>query len=213
MATRIRTFVRRWIPVLCLLAGASPGWAGDPVPTPLFCENFEQGYACDWWIGPSCLTSTVCGGPNECVGEVCECTPSLAQVAFLEGHWTGTWEDTIYNVSGAVEATFSIVGAELQASGLIDLTEISGALGEQAGTGVGVLCGETLYFTFEAEMVGSGTGTLTAAGVGDGSGSVTAPLSFGAFTFTGTTTTTTITGTFDFTSKTGGEGNVTLTKD
>jgi len=223
MTTRARALVRIWIPLFLVVAGAAPGHAGDPAGVPVFCDDFERADACDWVANPSC--AAVCGVAGSCATDLCDCPP-LTPYGYLEGHWTGTWEDTVYSKSGAVEATFSIVCGQVVASGTIDLTDISGALGIQAGTGLGTLNGGVLEFTFEAEMVGSGSGTLAPADAladprgaslgtsnGSGSGSVTAPLSFGAFTFTGTAGLTTISGTFDFTSKTGGAGNVSLTKD
>jgi len=224
MTTRARALVCICSCLLFVVAGASRGLAGAPVELPVFCDDFEQADACDWLASPSC--AAVCGISGSCDVDFCDCAPGTP-FGYLEGHWTGTWEDTIYSVSGSAEATFSIVCGQVVASGTIDLSEIPGGLvGIEAGTGIGTIAGDTLSFTFESGMVGGGSGTLVQAGllaasrsaaagvnVGSGSGSVTAPLNFGAFTFEGTVTGTTIAGTFDFTSKTGGAGNVSLTKD
>lgn len=219
MTPRARALVRSWIPIVCLVAVAPPAIAGEPVEVPVFCDDFELADACDWTAVPSC--AAVCGVSGSCNVDYCDCPPGTP-FGFLEGHWSGTWEDTIYEVSGAVEATFSIVCGQVVAAGVIDLSDLG--LGSQSGTGIGTVAGDTLSFTFEAAMVGGGSGTLTlagaaggaqigASGTGSGSGSVTAPLSFGPFTFSGSVTATTITGTFDFTNPGGGEGDVSLAKD
>jgi hypothetical protein len=127
----------------------------------------------------------------------------------VEGTWSGTWTDTRYNVSGEVTATFTRTDSTINATGTIDLRSLG--LGNQPGTGSGTISGGTLNFTFSAAMVGSGQGSLT-GNAASGSGTVTGPLNFGAFTFQGTATDDTINGTFDFTSPTGGNGVVTLTR-
>ncbi len=137
---------------------------------------------------------------------------SPVAVPDLTGHWQGTWEDTIYFVQGDVSMDVTVDGNDWNATGSIDLTSIGWpGIGVMTGSASGTLSGNTLTFTFSADSVGDGEGTLV-DGNGSGTGSVTAPMSFGAFTFTGTVTASEITGTFDFTSPSGGEGNVSLTR-
>ncbi|HUO83641.1 MAG TPA: Ig-like domain-containing protein [Thermoanaerobaculia bacterium] len=135
-------------------------------------------------------------------------TPS--PFSFLAGTWVGTWEDTRYNVSGTLEATFTVNGSNVTATGVIGLQSLQ--LGNETGSGTGTVSGETLNFTFSADTVGNGSGSLSAGGAGSGAGSVTGVLNFGAFTYTGTVTPTEISGTFAFTSPTGGHGVASLTK-
>lgn len=135
-------------------------------------------------------------------------TPS--SFSFLEGTWVGTWTDTRYDVSGTLEATFTVNGSTVTATGVIGLESLS--LGKETGSGTGTVSGETLNFTFSADTVGTGSGSLDAGREGSGSGSVTGVLNFGAFTYTGTVTESEISGTFNFTSPTGGNGVASLTK-
>jgi Bacterial Ig-like domain (group 2) len=137
-------------------------------------------------------------------------TAAPAPFSSLAGTWVGTWNDTRYNVSGTLTATFAVSGSTVAATGVIGL-QVFG-LSNEVGTGTGTVAGQTLNFIFTASTVGSGNGTLASGGAGSGSGTVTAPLSFGAFTFAGTVTGTTISGTFTFTSPTGGAGVASLTK-
>lgn len=130
--------------------------------------------------------------------------------AFLAGTWAGTWTDTRYNVSGSLQATFTVNGSIVTATGVIGLGVFG--LGDEPGSGSGTESGQTLDFTFSAATVGSGSGSLSTAGTGSGTGTVTGALNFGAFTFTGAVTASAIDGTFDFTSPTGGNGVATLTK-
>jgi hypothetical protein len=133
-----------------------------------------------------------------------------APFSSLAGTWVGTWNDTRYNVSGPLTATFAVSGSNVTATGVIGLAVFG--MSNEGGTGTGTISGQTLNFTFASGTVGSGIGTLASGGAGSGSGSVTPPLSFGAFTFSGTVTGTTISGTFTFTSPTGGAGVASLTK-
>jgi len=132
----------------------------------------------------------------------------------LVGSWAGSWQDTVYMVSGDLSWEITQNASDLSGSGTIDLSVLG--LGVRSGTAAGSLGGggraNTLTFTFEAESVGNGSGTVVDA-TGSGTGTVTAPLSFGEFTFTGTLTDDEIEGTFDFTSPTGGAGRATLLKD
>lgn len=175
---------------------------------PIHCDNFESGVPCNWTIGSSCSVA-ICSTGGTCVDDFCDCTPA-GDFAFLHGTWTGTWEDTIYDVSGALEATFAVNGSNVTASGVIGLQEF--ALGDKSGSGSGTISGPTLSFTFTSDAFGSGSGTLDAGGCGSGTGTVTGTLEFGAFTFAGSANPTTISGTFDFTSPSGGKGVASLTK-
>ncbi len=133
-----------------------------------------------------------------------------ADFSFLNGTWTGTWTDTRYNVTGSLQATFTVNGANVSAIGVIGLQSLG--LGGESGNGSGTVSGDTLNFTFSAATVGSGAGTLKVSGAGTGNGTVTGALNFGAFTFQGTGDASKIEGTFNFTSPTGGNGVATLTK-
>jgi hypothetical protein len=130
--------------------------------------------------------------------------------AFLAGTWAGTWTDTRYNASGSLQATFTVNGSTVTATGVIGLGVLG--LGDESGSGSGTESGQTLDFAFSAATVGSGSGSLSTAGTGSGTGTVTGTLNYGAFTFTGTVTASAIDGTFDFTSPTGGNGVARLTK-
>ena len=130
--------------------------------------------------------------------------------SFLAGTWEGTWEDTRYDVSGTLEATFTVTGSNVTATGVIGLASLG--LGNETGTASGTVSGDTLSFTFSSDRVGNGSGDLNTGGSGSGFGSVTAPLNFGAFNFEGSATETVISGTFAFTSPSGGNGVATLTR-
>jgi len=202
----LEPFRRRFLPALVLALAPVPAAVAQPIA----CESFESAKVCGWTIGPECNES-VC--PGSCKGNVCNCVPE-ATFAFLQGDWSGTWHDTIYDVSGAAHASFDVTCAGVTATGTINLSEIGFGLSEESGSGTGTVSGQTLSFNFSAATVGEGTGMLSAADdTGSGSGTVTGVLNFGAFTFTGSATSTTISGTFDFTSPTGGEGTISATKD
>jgi len=202
--TRLEPFRRSILPALLLALALVPAATAQPIA----CQSFETAKVCGWNIGSGCNES-VCSG--SCKGNFCSCDPQ-ATFAFLQGDWSGTWEDTIYMVSGAAYASFDVTCAGVTATGAINLSQIG--LGEETGSGSGSATAQTLSFNFSAATVGSGIGTLSAASnTGSGSGSVTGVLNFGDFTFTGSVSPTTISGTFDFTSPTGGEGNVSATKD
>jgi hypothetical protein len=51
--------------------------------------------------------------------------------------WTGTWIDTRYNVSGTLQATFTINGTSVTATGVIGLQSLG--LGNESGTGTGTI--------------------------------------------------------------------------
>ncbi len=126
----------------------------------------------------------------------------------IVGTWEGTWEDTIYMVSGSMSWTISPDRYDYIGSGTIDLTALG--LGAQEGSAGGGITRQALEFTYEANSVGSGNGVLTGNSlVGDGL--VTAPLNFGYFTFRGTVTSEAAEGRFFFVSPTGGAGRVTMT--
>lgn len=158
----------------------------------------------------ACLLSCTTVG-NSGPGPVASVAPSggTAPLPAIAGNWTGTWNDTRYSKSGGLAATFKVTGGDVTATGSIDLTQLG--LGKESGTASGSISGNTLTLNFKADTVGSGSVTLNGSN-GNGSGTVTGALNFGAFTFTGTATNSTITGTFKFTSATGGNGTVSMTK-
>lgn len=136
---------------------------------------------------------------------------STAAFAYLAGNWSGTWTDTRYNVSGTLQATFTVTSSAVTATGTIGLASLG--LGNETGTATATVSGDTLMFTFISNTVGSGSGTLAATGgTGGGSGTVTGVLNLGAFTFTGAGSAAGIQGAFNFTSPTGGNGVASLTK-
>lgn len=126
----------------------------------------------------------------------------------IEGSWTGTWEDTLYMVSGAVTCEIIVDGNNWSAVGTIDLSSVG--LGVMPGTASGTVAGNTLTFDFHADLVDGGDGTLN-GGNGSGTGTVIAPLDFGGFVFVGSASPSMISGNFDFDAPTGGYGIVTLT--
>jgi len=161
------------------------------------------------------VASLGCNGGNNGSGASPTDPPiPIADFSFLAGTWSGTWKDTRYNVSGTLQATFTVTGASVSATGVIGLQSLG--LGNENGSGSGTVSGDTLSFTFSAATVGTGKGTLKLSGAasssGNGDGSVTGTLNFGGFTFAGTANGTTISGTFQFTSATGGNGVADLTK-
>jgi len=137
-------------------------------------------------------------------------TSTSSPFSYLTGTWKGTWTDTRYNVSGSLEATFTVSGSTVTATGVIGLENLG--LGKETGSGTGTVSGQTLNFTFTSNTVGNGSGSLSSGGAGSGSGTVTGVLNFGAFTYTGNVTQTEISGTFEFTSATGGYGVAILTR-
>ena len=132
-----------------------------------------------------------------------------SEFAFLVGVWTGTWMDTTFGVEGTLSATFTVSGNTVDATGTIGLQSLG--LGDEAGTATGMVDGDSLTFTFEADTVGNGEGTV-GGGMGSGMGTVLGVLNFGDFTFEGTAGESTIDGTFEFTAPSGGSGVATLTK-
>lgn len=128
----------------------------------------------------------------------------------LAGTWTGTWTDTRYNVSGSLQATFTVNGSSVGGTGTIGLQSLG--LGNETGTATGLVVGDGLAFTFASNTVGTGSGALATGGSGGGVGSVTGVLNLGEFSFGGTVTATTISGTFTFLSPTGGNGVASLTR-
>lgn len=127
----------------------------------------------------------------------------------LTGKWTGTWKDTVYNVSGTLSVTFSRDGLTITATGSIDLSVLG--LGEKTGSGTGTVDENSITFTFTASGVGNGQGTVSGSSA-TGSGNVGGTLAFGPFTFTGEISGDQINGNFNFTNPGGGAGTVTLTK-
>ena len=149
-------------------------------------------------------------GKTASVGVTVTLPQDNSAFVFLAGNWAGTWTDTRYNVSGTLQATFTVNGTTVNATGVIGLASLG--LGNEPGTGTGTISGQALNFTFTAATVGSGSGVLAGGGQGTGSGTVAGVLNFGPFTFSGTAAKTTISGTFQFTSPTGGNGVASLTK-
>jgi hypothetical protein len=125
----------------------------------------------------------------------------------LVGTWSGTWDDTIFIVSGTLDITITQSSPDLDATGTIGLSSVG--LGDETGTGSGTVSGDTVTFTFNSPTVGSGNGTVTGNSI-SGSGTVGGALMFGDFTFSGTISGDTISGTFDFTS--GGAGTASVTR-
>jgi hypothetical protein len=132
-----------------------------------------------------------------------------AALPAVAGKWTGMWNDTRYNVSGALTGDFTITGTTFNGMGTIDLSQIG--LGTETGTASGTIVDNALMFTFSSDKVGNGS-TMLKGQSASGSGTVTGTLAFGAFTFSGTATDTEINGTFQFASATGGKGTVKMTK-
>jgi hypothetical protein len=130
----------------------------------------------------------------------------------LAGTWAGTWQDTVFMVSGDLSWVITQDGLDISASGTIDLTVLG--MEAESGTATGTITsrsvGNTLDFTFEAATVGNGSGTIT-GGTASGTGTVIPPLGFGDFTFDGTVTGETMRGTFVFTTA-AGAGKAILTK-
>ena len=133
----------------------------------------------------------------------------------IVGTWAGTWEDTVYMVSGPMTWTITLDQSDYWGSGSIDLSVLGFGLGNQEGGGTGSITRgdrQSVPFSYYADLVGLGDGVLTGNSVA-GNGVVNAPLDFGYFTFTGTITDTAAIGRFFFASPTGGAGRVTMTKD
>ncbi len=66
-------------------------------------------------------------------------TVTISQFASLTGTstWVGTWTDTRYNVSGSLNATFTVSGSSVTATGVIGLQNYGIGLGDEKGTGSG----------------------------------------------------------------------------
>jgi len=154
------------------------------------------------------LATIACGGGGDS-GSGSPTNPEPTAFDFLIGTWVGTWEDTRFNVSGTLEATMTVNGNMVEATGKIGLQSLG--LGEETGTGVGTIDGNTLSFTFDASTVGNGEGEV-AGDEGSGMGTVLGALNFGDFTFEGAVGKTMITGEFEFTAPSGGRGVASLTK-
>ncbi len=129
----------------------------------------------------------------------------------LSGSWSGTWQDTRYFVSGDVILTIDVVGDQWSANGTIDFTNVGMGVGIVPLTISGTLVGNVLSYDFDTGPLGSGSATLTGT-VNAGAGTVGEPMFFGDFDMGGTASGSAISGTFDFTSPTGGEGTMILTR-
>ena len=129
----------------------------------------------------------------------------------LVGTWVGTWEDTIYDASGAMNWTITQNGVDVDGSGDIDFSYFGMGVREGGGAG-GIVSAraETLEFTFDGDGVGNGIGNVVGNAC-SGTGTVTSPLEYGGFTFQGTVTNLGAEGRFFFLSPTGGAGRVTMT--
>jgi hypothetical protein len=129
----------------------------------------------------------------------------------LAGSWAGSWEDTRYFVSGDVVLTIEIVGDQWTANGTIDFTDVGMGVGIVPLSATGTLVGNTLTYDFDTGPLGSGSATLIGT-VHAGTGTAVDPIPFGDFDMGGTASSSEISGTFDFTSPTGGEGTMILTR-
>jgi hypothetical protein len=129
-------------------------------------------------------------------------------VAKFLGHWSGTWTDTVFNVSGTMEVWISRDGDTFTVTGTIGLSELS--LGSSSGTAEVSFIGNLITFTFSDAVLGSGSGTINGNTI---SGVDTTSL-FGPFTFSGSISEdgNTISGQFTFTDPGTGAGVVELTK-
>ncbi|MFH1825758.1 MAG: hypothetical protein ABH823_00500 [bacterium] len=128
----------------------------------------------------------------------------------LVGTWSGSWTDTLYQVTGSLEATISLEGSSLSGTGGIDLTDPTFSLGVETGLATAEISGASAIFTFNSGTVGSGLGTITGntiVGTGEAG-----PLGFSDFSFIGTFEAdgNTINATFAFNS--GGYGTAEVTK-
>jgi hypothetical protein len=130
-----------------------------------------------------------------------------AVLADLAGSWTGTWEDTLYFVGGAITFEIAVDGAAYTATGTIDLSEVGYGLGVQTGTATGDAVGEVITFEFTGDQVGSGVGSINGA-TASGEGTVTSPMNFGGFGFDGTIADGVLWGTFEYDA--GGAGKAML---
>ncbi len=138
----------------------------------------------------------------------------------LEGTWAGSWTDTVFNVSGPMTFVIWGEGSGYVATGTIDISNISPALGVLSGGATGVENGGSLDVTFNCTELGNGSVVLSpvkSAGgamsaTGSGSGTVTGSLNFGPFLLTGTASDSEITGSFDFTNPGAGKGVAQMTK-
>lgn len=124
------------------------------------------------------------------------------------GNWTGSWRDTVFNVSGDFQITVTRNGNTLNATGSIKLGSIP--LPDDSGTAIGTISndGNTIDFAFDANAngLGNGAGKMNGRNISGTGTSV-----FGSFSFDGTLDNNEVTGTFDFTS--GGAGVATAIKN
>jgi hypothetical protein len=142
-----------------------------------------------------------------------------AELPPLEGTWSGSWTDTLYDVTGSMTVEIVQDGDSWSATGSIDVTEIGiGGLGVLNGSASGTSDGVTITGTFDCANLGSGTATIGGAlkvngqvqAAASGSGTVGAPMNFGPFVFSGTVANGVMWGIFDFTGAGGGEGRAVL---
>lgn len=138
-----------------------------------------------------------CGGSDGSGGD---------SLGFLAAAWTGTWDDTRYNVNDSLAVTVSQDGVSFSGSGPIGLDAFGMSDSTLALTGTE--SDGTVSFT-GSSSIGTISGTVQ-NGTISGSGTITGSLQFGAFTYSGTVSDGAIDITFEFTSSDGGRGTVTL---
>jgi hypothetical protein len=153
-------------------------------------------------------------GTKSFISNIGETTYNIDTIAnILTGNWSGTWTDTVFNVSGTADISVQRNDNILNATGNISLQSIF--LPDAAGTATATITdsiGNNLTFPFGAELLGSGSGSFTGRNI-SGSGSIIPSIGFGDFTFNGTVLNEkTIQGTFQFTNAGSGAGTVTMSK-
>jgi len=134
---------------------------------------------------------------------------STAGAHFLVGVWSGTWDDTRFNVSGPVDITITQDGDTFTVTGTLGLDPFG--LVAQTITGSATLVGDTVTFRADSENIGGITGTVS-GGRMSGEGESTGTLGFGTVTYNGSASGSRIRVDFGFTRAGAGVGVVTLDK-
>ena len=143
-------------------------------------------------------------------------TTVVVPLHVLVGTWSGTWEDTVYDLSGNLNATITQDGAVLSGSGTIALASLgfAGITTELVTLG-GAISGSNVLFLFDAPAptVSSGNGLITNLTM-TGTGDVGGAINYGAFTLIGTIEPggNAFNMYFDYLSPTGGLGTVRMIK-